>query len=67
MGLLSLLEVASMPNIQVLLICLLGAFLSTDRCNILPPHARTSLNKVINHELRINLMINVTNHLYLCL
>ncbi|XP_022933569.1 protein PIN-LIKES 7-like [Cucurbita moschata] len=47
MGLLSLLEVASMPNIQVLLICLLGAFLSTDRCNILPPHARTSLNKIV--------------------
>ncbi|XP_038905633.1 protein PIN-LIKES 7-like [Benincasa hispida] len=47
MGLLSLLEVASMPNIQVLLICLLGAFLATDYCNILPPHARTSLNKIV--------------------
>ncbi|CAK9321355.1 unnamed protein product [Citrullus colocynthis] len=47
MGLLSLLEVASMPNIQVLLISLLGAFLATDCCNILPPHARTSLNKIV--------------------
>ena len=46
MGLLSLLEVASMPNIQLLLISLLGAFLATDYCNILPPHATKSLNKV---------------------
>ncbi|XP_022158298.1 protein PIN-LIKES 7-like isoform X2 [Momordica charantia] len=47
MGVLSLLEVASMPNIQVLLVCLLGAFLATDYCNILPAHARTSLNKIV--------------------
>ncbi|XP_022158261.1 protein PIN-LIKES 7-like isoform X1 [Momordica charantia] len=47
MGLLSLLEVALMPNLQVLLICLLGAFLATDYCNILPAHARNSLNKIV--------------------
>ncbi|XP_038906012.1 protein PIN-LIKES 7-like [Benincasa hispida] len=47
MGLLSLLEVALMPNLQVLLICLLGAFLATDYCNLLPAQARTSLNKIV--------------------
>ncbi|KAL0550642.1 hypothetical protein IC582_015164 [Cucumis melo] len=47
MGLLSLLEVASMPNIQLLLISLLGAFLATDYCNVLPPHATSSLNKIV--------------------
>ncbi|CAK9321358.1 unnamed protein product [Citrullus colocynthis] len=47
MGLLSLLEVALMPNLQVLLICLVGAFLATDYCNLLPVHARTSLNKIV--------------------
>ncbi|KAL4027259.1 hypothetical protein IC575_015722 [Cucumis melo] len=47
MGLLSLLEVALMPNLQVILICLVGAFLATDYCNLLPAHARTSLNKIV--------------------
>ncbi|XP_022923232.1 protein PIN-LIKES 5-like [Cucurbita moschata] len=47
MDLLSLLEVASMPNLQVLLICLLGAFLATDYCTLFPAHARTSLNKIV--------------------
>ncbi|KAG7015860.1 Protein PIN-LIKES 5 [Cucurbita argyrosperma subsp. argyrosperma] len=47
MDLLSLLEVASMPNLQVLLICLLGAFLATDYCTLFPVHARTSLNKIV--------------------
>ena len=36
-----------MPNLQVLLICLLGAFLATDYCTLFPAHARTSLNKVV--------------------
>lgn len=36
-----------MPNLQVLLICLVGAFLATDYCNLLPVHARTSLNKIV--------------------
>ncbi|KAG6596284.1 Protein PIN-LIKES 5, partial [Cucurbita argyrosperma subsp. sororia] len=47
MGLLSLLEVALMPNLQVLIICLVGAFLATDYCHLLPAHARTSLNKIV--------------------
>ncbi|XP_038906304.1 protein PIN-LIKES 7-like isoform X2 [Benincasa hispida] len=47
MGLLSLLEVAFIPNLQVLLMCSVGAFLSTDYCNLLPAHARISLNKIV--------------------
>ncbi|XP_022923237.1 protein PIN-LIKES 7-like isoform X4 [Cucurbita moschata] len=46
MGLLSLLEVAFIPNLQVLLMCLVGAFLATDYSNLLPAQARASLNKV---------------------
>ncbi|KAK6154042.1 hypothetical protein DH2020_013681 [Rehmannia glutinosa] len=47
MGLLSLLEVSSMPMIQVLLLCLLGAFMATQYLNLLPLHARNSLNKIV--------------------
>ncbi|KAL0550641.1 hypothetical protein IC582_015163 [Cucumis melo] len=47
MGLLSLLEVAFIPNLQVLLMCSVGAFLATDYSNLLPAHARISLNKIV--------------------
>ncbi|XP_023551884.1 protein PIN-LIKES 7-like [Cucurbita pepo subsp. pepo] len=47
MGLLSLLEVAFIPNLQVLLMCLVGAFLATDYSNLLPAQARASLNKIV--------------------
>uniref|UniRef100_A0A5B6ZVZ4 Auxin efflux carrier family protein n=1 Tax=Davidia involucrata TaxID=16924 RepID=A0A5B6ZVZ4_DAVIN len=47
MGFLELLEVASMPMVQVLLMTLLGAFLATDYIGILPRDARRSLNKIV--------------------
>ncbi|KAL5557364.1 hypothetical protein UlMin_039600 [Ulmus minor] len=47
MGFWTLLEVASMPIVQVLLISLLGAFMATDYCNLLPADARKSLNKIV--------------------
>ncbi|CAH2051435.1 unnamed protein product [Thlaspi arvense] len=47
MGFLSLLEVASMPVIQVLIISLVGAFLATDRCKVFPVEARNYMNKVV--------------------
>ncbi|KAL8532150.1 hypothetical protein ACS0TY_008676 [Phlomoides rotata] len=47
MGILSLLEVSSMPMVQVLILCLLGAFMATDKLNLLPPHARKSLNQIV--------------------
>ncbi|KAG6671187.1 hypothetical protein I3843_Q009400 [Carya illinoinensis] len=43
----SLFEVASMPILQVLLICILGAFLATVYVNLLPSDARKSLNKIV--------------------
>ncbi|CAI9763516.1 unnamed protein product [Fraxinus pennsylvanica] len=45
MGFWSLLEVASMPNLQILLICLLGAFMATDYLKLLSPDARRSMNR----------------------
>ncbi|KAG7968812.1 hypothetical protein I3843_07G001000 [Carya illinoinensis] len=47
MGFWSLFEVASMPILQVLLICILGAFLATEYLNLLPMDARKSLNKIV--------------------
>ncbi|PIN23399.1 putative membrane protein [Handroanthus impetiginosus] len=47
MGFLSLLEVSSMPILQVLIISLLGAFMATDKLNLLPADARRSLNKIV--------------------
>lgn len=47
MGFLTLLEVASMPILQVLLISLLGAFMATQYLNLLPADARNTLNKIV--------------------
>ncbi|XP_055961500.1 protein PIN-LIKES 7-like [Mercurialis annua] len=47
MGFLTLFEVAVMPNLQILLISGLGAFMSTDYCNLLGLDARKSLNKIV--------------------
>ncbi|KAK4762894.1 hypothetical protein SAY86_008662 [Trapa natans] len=47
MGFWTLLEVASMPVLQVLLISFLGAFMATGYCNLLPTDARRSLNKIV--------------------
>ncbi|XP_010550503.1 PREDICTED: protein PIN-LIKES 7 isoform X4 [Tarenaya hassleriana] len=47
MGFLALLEVASMPIVQVLLISVLGAFLATDYCSLLSAETRRSLNKLV--------------------
>lgn len=46
MGFVSLLEVASMPILQVLIISMLGAFMATDYLKLLPPDARKYMNKV---------------------
>ncbi|XVE87563.1 hypothetical protein DITRI_Ditri18aG0127600 [Diplodiscus trichospermus] len=43
----TLFEVASMPILQVLIISLLGAFLATDYCKLLPADTRRSLNKLV--------------------
>ncbi|KAM7529485.1 hypothetical protein LguiB_032895 [Lonicera macranthoides] len=42
-----LLEVASMPIVQVLLISLLGAFMATDYLNLLNPTTINSMNKIV--------------------
>lgn len=47
MGFLSLLEVASMPVLQFLLIGFLGAFLASGYSNILSSNARRDINKVV--------------------
>ncbi|KAE8723151.1 AMP-dependent synthetase and ligase family protein [Hibiscus syriacus] len=47
MGFWRLFEVASMPILQVLLISLLGAFLATDYCKLLPEDTRRSLNRLV--------------------
>ncbi|EOA32719.1 hypothetical protein CARUB_v10016022mg [Capsella rubella] len=47
MGFWSLLEVASMPVIQVLIMSLVGAFLASDRCKLFPIEARNTMNKVV--------------------
>ncbi|WJX61361.1 hypothetical protein P8452_46460 [Trifolium repens] len=48
MGFLQLLEAASMPVIQILLISALGAFMATQYFNnLLSPDFRKSLNKIV--------------------
>lgn len=47
MGFLSLLEVASMPILQVLIISVLGAVMATDYLKLLPGDARKSLNRIV--------------------
>ncbi|XP_044469796.1 protein PIN-LIKES 7-like [Mangifera indica] len=47
MGFWTLFEVATMPILQVLIIGLLGAFMATEFCNLLPTEARKSLNKIV--------------------
>ncbi|GMI68270.1 PIN-LIKES 5 [Hibiscus trionum] len=47
MGFWTLFEVASMPILQVLLISLLGAFLASDYCKLLPEDTRRSLNRIV--------------------
>lgn len=47
MGFLTLLEAASMPILQVLIVGMLGAFMATSYCNLLPADARNSLNKIV--------------------
>lgn len=47
MGFWTLLEVASMPIIQVLLISSLGVLLATDYLNLLKPDTRKNLNKIV--------------------
>ncbi|EPS57973.1 hypothetical protein M569_16844, partial [Genlisea aurea] len=45
--LLSLLEVSSMPMLELLLICFLGALLATDHIKLLSADTRKSLNKIV--------------------
>lgn len=47
MGFWTLLEVASMPVLQVLLISILGVLLATDYLNLLPPDTHKNLNKIV--------------------
>lgn len=47
MGFLSLLLVASMPVVQLLIICFVGVILATKNINILSPSARRNLNKIV--------------------
>lgn len=47
MGFWTLLEVASMPVLQVLLVSILGVLLATDYLNLLPPDTRKNLNKIV--------------------
>ena len=47
MGFWTLFEVASMPVLQVLIISLLGAYMATEYCNLLPLGARRYLNKIV--------------------
>ncbi|KAK8606698.1 hypothetical protein V6N13_052461 [Hibiscus sabdariffa] len=47
MGFWTLFEVASMPILQVLIISLLGAFMATDYCKLLPEDTRRYLNKLV--------------------
>ncbi|KAL1820302.1 hypothetical protein ACET3Z_015171 [Daucus carota] len=47
MGFLTLLEVASMPIMQVLIISILGALMATEYLNLLPADTRKTLNKIV--------------------
>lgn len=54
MGFWTLFEVASMPVLQVLIISLLGAYMATEYCNLLPSGARRSLNRVCCFKFKYN-------------
>ncbi|OVA03298.1 Auxin efflux carrier [Macleaya cordata] len=47
MGFFTLLEVATMPVLQVLIISILGAFMATGYCNLLTADARRQMNKIV--------------------
>ncbi|KAL3720655.1 hypothetical protein ACJRO7_005469 [Eucalyptus globulus] len=47
MGIWTLFELASMPVLQVSIICVMGAFMATGRCNLLPVDTRKVLNKIV--------------------
>ncbi|KAH6797026.1 Auxin efflux carrier family protein [Perilla frutescens var. hirtella] len=47
MGLLSLLGASLMPILQVLILCVLGAFMATDYLKLFPLTARRSLNRIV--------------------
>nr|XP_043608566.1 protein PIN-LIKES 7-like isoform X2 [Erigeron canadensis] len=47
MGFWGLLEVASMPILQVLIVSAVGAFMATDYLNLLSNETRNSLNKIV--------------------
>ncbi|XP_047973964.1 protein PIN-LIKES 7-like [Salvia hispanica] len=47
MGFFTLLKVASMPIVQMLIISMVGAFMATDYLNLLPPDARSYMNKIV--------------------
>ncbi|KAI3426613.1 uncharacterized protein J3R85_009809 [Psidium guajava] len=47
MGFWSLFGVASMPVLQVLIICVMGTFMATGHCNLLPADTRKALNKIV--------------------
>ncbi|KAG6385849.1 hypothetical protein SASPL_154730 [Salvia splendens] len=47
MGLVSLLEVSLMPILQVLLLCMLGAFMATDYLKLFPSQTRRALNRIV--------------------
>ncbi|KAL7584599.1 hypothetical protein Lser_V15G46181 [Lactuca serriola] len=50
MGLLSLVEVASMPILEVLLLSAIGAIMATDYFNVLSSDTRKSLNRTVTLE-----------------
>ncbi|XP_074369489.1 protein PIN-LIKES 7-like [Apium graveolens] len=47
MGFLTLLQVASMPIMQILIISILGALMATEYLNLLPAATRRTLNKIV--------------------
>ncbi|RZC48609.1 hypothetical protein C5167_017036 [Papaver somniferum] len=47
MGFFTLLEVATMPVLQVLIISILGAYMATNYCNLLTADARRQMNKIV--------------------
>ncbi|MCL7035207.1 hypothetical protein MKW94_018200 [Papaver nudicaule] len=47
MGFFTLLEVATMPVLEVLIISILGAFMATNYWNLLPADARRQMNKIV--------------------
>lgn len=58
MGFFTLLKVASMPIVQMLIISMVGAFMATDYLNLLPPDARSYMNKVGSQLMRVKFFID---------